>query len=125
MKLHCIISLNTNLLLYFISGYCRPNSEVKVGAAWKQEWKLIRKSEEEEFCAFTPKETDFHEVPTHAKVPPLLAEMMKRNQRSQGQIVDDNEPVLMKLKISKGYRSRAYQMADKVILCDETVKTDV
>ncbi|XP_072043775.1 small ribosomal subunit protein mS34-like [Amphiura filiformis] len=106
-------------------GYSRPNNEAQISSAWKREWKLIRKSEEDEFTAYTPKETDFHEVPTHCKVPPLLAEMMKRDQQAQGQEVRDDEPILMKLKISQGFRSRAYQMSDKVVVMDETVQTDV
>ena len=118
--------MNLCFLCFVVSvGYSRPNIEAKIGSAWKREWKLIRKSEEEEFCAYTPKETDFHEVPTHAKVPPLMAEMMRREKAALGEDVADNEPILMKLKISKCYRSRAYQMEDKITVMDESVETDV
>lgn len=105
-------------------GYSRDgNNEANIGSAWKREWKLIRKSEEDTYCAFSPKETDFHRVPTHTTVPPLLAEMVKREKASQGLEVEEG-PMLMKLKIASGLRNRAYQIADEVLLEKDTTKYD-
>lgn len=89
-------------------GYSRDGMEVKIGAWWKREWKLIRKSEEDEFCAYTPKETDFHAVPNHAPMPPLLAAIIKEEKQARGEEVE--EPLLFDINPRNGYKHRGYQI---------------
>ncbi|XP_001178245.1 28S ribosomal protein S34, mitochondrial [Strongylocentrotus purpuratus] len=95
-------------------GYSRDGMEIKVGAWWKREWKLIRKSEEDEFCAYQPKEEDFHQVPNKVAMPPLLAAMLKEEGVIKGTEVE--EPLLLDIKTSRGYRHRGYQVPGANVL---------
>ncbi|XP_071501628.1 small ribosomal subunit protein mS34-like [Diadema antillarum] len=103
-----------------VKGYSSDGIEVRIGAWWKREWRLIRKSEEEEFCAYTPKETDFHQVPTKVPMPPLLAAMMKEERTSKGlpPLGEEGKPLLLDIGIRGGYRNRAFQIPeDELVGC--------
>ena len=89
--------------------------EVQIGAWWKREWELIRKTDEEEFCRFTPKPEHFHAAPTHAHMPPLLEAMVRKQREDRGAKATDDPP-LLKLEIKQSYRHRAYQIESQKLV---------
>ena len=103
--------------MYFLcAGYKREGLEALIGAWWKKEWELIRKTDEDNFCKFTPKAEHFHEVPTHAPLPPLLKEMVLKERENRGLKVDPEDPPLLELRIRKTYRHKAYQMEGQKLI---------
>ncbi|XP_071958152.1 small ribosomal subunit protein mS34-like isoform X2 [Antedon mediterranea] len=88
-------------------GYSRDGLQVKISSWFKSEWKVIRKSEEEEFCAYTPKEEDFHVVPNSIPLPPLLRTMTKEKMEKEGNMIE--EKLNLRLTINRTYVNRAYQ----------------
>ncbi|XP_033630782.1 28S ribosomal protein S34, mitochondrial-like [Asterias rubens] len=91
-------------------GYSREGVSVSIGAWWKREWELIRKTDEEEFIKFTPKAEHFHAAPNYVRLPPLLEAMAKKQLDDKGVKVDENDPPLLKLQVNKGYRYNFYQI---------------
>ncbi|XP_033120314.1 28S ribosomal protein S34, mitochondrial-like [Anneissia japonica] len=91
-------------------GYRKDGLEVKITAWHKSEWKLIRKSEEADFCAYTPKKEDFHVVPNSIPLPPLLDAMMRQKMEREGDVSE--EKLKLKLIINQTYVNRAYQLPE-------------
>ncbi|XP_071813886.1 small ribosomal subunit protein mS34-like [Apostichopus japonicus] len=99
-----------------IKGYSKDGLEVKIKEWHLNEWKLIRKSEEEDFCSYTPKAEDFKQVPKYVRMPPLLEELVYQEKKAKGE--DVSKPIALPKRLVQDFDSEIYFMEDDDTISD-------
>lgn len=95
-------------------GYTRDGLEERIKEWYLREWILIRKSEEAEFCSYTPSPYDFKQIPKYVRMPPLFEELVYQERKAKGE--DVSKPLSFPKVIPQDFDSEFYFMED-----DETI----